>query len=415
MAEEPGWRARRALALMGLALIALGAAAGLYLRSSHAGPDRATPRPTPVQPVLAALDWLSIEVGWVALSDPVSHRTVLFRTTDGGRHWERQFAMVGGLLGLRFLDPYHGLLQESPVPPNATGALLASSDAGAHWAPIALPAETDRLPGTAFFTDRDHGWVAVTHDRGSQAQDLALYRTDDGGLDWIELARVDPAHPASHGIEEGGLKGGVWFRDARDGWMGGLEADGSASVYVTHDGGDSWRKVRLPEPPGGWNAGDARVMDLPRFSDDGRGALLLVDTNRLNAVLGDRSPRAPVPPAVAVYLSPDGGDTWQDPRPAPPGADPRLGGGLAFTDGYAGWLAGGGTIWVTADTGRSWARQSQLPADWSLAGITPVNGSVAVAQAATSPPTVFGDFPWRLLVTEDGGRAWRPLDAPRLG
>jgi len=402
-----GGRGRRALALMLVALAGLAVAAGLYLRSNAPSPN--PPSPTPA---LSSVAWISATSGWVVLSDPKTQRSVLFRTTDRGQHWERRFDTVGSLAGLRFLDANRGLIQEERAS-STTPRVLRTDDGGAHWSPIPLPDEVARRPSAAFFLDFAHGWEMLTDARGPLAQDATLYRTENGGLDWTEVVRVDLGHAVSHGITETGLKSGPWFRTALDGWIGYQSTDGSGGLYVTHDGGKEWHKVPLPEPPGGWNVGDALLLTPPGISGDRHGALLVVDTNRLNAVASNGSPSALSPAPVIGYVSRDGGDTWQDPRPAPVGADPRLA-GLVFVDGYGGWLAGRQTLWVTSDSGRTWLRQGQPPAGSYFAGIVPVDRSVAIAQVAVGPPPVLGDIRWRLLLTEDTGQTWQELPAPRL-
>src|SRR5690349_12869484 len=80
-------RAPRALALMAVAVVALVAAAGIYLHSTARAP--AAPPATTV----SSLYWLSARVGWVVVVDG-QQRSVLYHTVDGGRHWTRQFATV---------------------------------------------------------------------------------------------------------------------------------------------------------------------------------------------------------------------------------------------------------------------------------------------------------------------------------
>lgn len=392
---------------MGGALVALAVAVGAFLRTSSGNPTPSAPTP-----ILSSLDWQSAAGGWVTLTNRQTHLSVLFHTANGGHHWDRQFATVGELVRVHFLDSNRGLIEERPAP-SARPIVLRSGDGGVHWSPIPMPDEADRRPSATFFLDFDHGWVLLTNDRGPLAQDVTLYRTENGGLNWTESVRVDVGHPLSHGMTESGLKSGPWFRTALDGWIGNQEPDGSAALYVTHDGGREWRGVPLPEPPGGWNVGDAVQLLQPGVSGDGRGALAVVDTNRLNAVMHNRSLSQSMPAPVTVYASQDGGGSWHEPRPAPVGTDPHLGASI-FGDGYTGWLAGGQTLWLTSDSGRTWMRQGQLPAGWFFAGLAPVDASVAVAQAAAGPPPILGDFRWQLLITEDGGRTWREVPAPQF-
>ncbi|HXM56358.1 MAG TPA: hypothetical protein VOB72_13275 [Candidatus Dormibacteraeota bacterium] len=405
--DEPGdalgGRAQRALALMGIAAVALAVAAGLYLHATGTKP------PPPPPPALTSLDWLSPTTGWVVLTDRQS-RSVLFHTEDGGRHWERQFATVAAGISVRFLDARHGLMTEPPAFAGASQTLLRSDDGGDHWAPIALPFGVGTRSVTAFFLDLDHGWVVAGAGRSDTVEDAEVYRTDNGGLDWTSVASVDPISWVSHGLREQGLKQWLWFRTPLDGWLGSLEADGSASVYVTHDGGEHWRWSPLPVPPGGWSAGDALLLEPPRVSQAGDGALMLVDTTRLVPPPSDRLPEPRVEAPVVVYQTLDGGETWRDPAVAPAGADPRVTDPL-FVDAADGWLTAGGAVWLTADAGRTWDRHSRLPPGRLFGDLAPVDSRVAVAQSSA------GRAPgsdWSLVVTEDAGRTWRELSRPQM-
>jgi photosystem II stability/assembly factor-like uncharacterized protein len=400
-AELTRGRAHRAVALMGLALVALAGAAGLYLHAT-------VPPPSPV-PSVASLDWLSPTMGWVVLSDRQS-RSVLFHTVDGGRHWVRQFATVGSAPSVRFLDDRHGLMTEPTPFPGSNPTVLRSDDGGDHWAPIALPFGIGSRPTLPFFLDLDHGWVMVRTGRSDTVEDADIYRTENGGLDWTLVTSVDPISWIGNGLREEGLKRWIWFRTPRDGWLGSLEQDGSASVYVTHDGGEQWRRVPLPEPPGGWSAGDTLVLEPPRISPDGSGALMLVNVTRLVPPPSDRLPEPRAQAPVVVYRTLDGGETWRDPVAAPAGADPRRT-DPAFVDGASGWLATAGEAWVTSDSGRTWGRRGRLPSGRSFAQLAPVDDRVAVAQSATG--TAPGSA-WSLVATVDAGRTWQEVPAPTL-
>jgi photosystem II stability/assembly factor-like uncharacterized protein len=399
--ELSGSRAHRALALMGAAAVVLAAVAGFYLHAT-------APRPGP-PPVLTvtSLSWLSPSVGWVVLTDGQA-RSVLFHTDDGGDHWERQFATVGSAITVRFLDTRHGLMTEPTPFPGSNPSLLRTDDGGDHWGPIELPFGLGSQPILSYFADLDHGWLMVRTGRSDTVEDAQIYRTENGGLDWTVVASVDPISWINRGLREEGLKRWIWFRNAQDGWIGSLEADGSASVYVTHDGGAHWRWERLPEPPGGWTPGDTLVLGTPRISDGGAGELMLVDTTRLVPPPSNRLPEPRIMAPVVVYRTTDGGDTWADPVAAPAGVDPRRS-DPAFVDGTRGWLTAGGAVFGTSDSGRTWERRGRLEPGRTFATLTPVDGTVAIGQSATAPGS-----PWTLVVTEDAGRTWRELTAPKL-
>jgi len=400
-------RAHRAVALMAVAVVALAAAAGIYLRST-ARPPAIPPRTT-----VSSLDWLSAKVGWVVVVDG-EQRSVLYHTVDGGRHWSRQFATVDSGVAVRFLDATQGLMTEPTPFPGPNPTLLRTEDGGDHWTTVSMASDVGANPNLPFFFDLLHGWVMVRTGRSDTTEDAVIFRTDDGGLDWTVAASVDPISWTSHGLEEEGLKRWLSFRTLSDGLLGTLEPNGSPAVYVTHDGGADWALVPLPPPPGGWAAGDTLTLLPPTMSLEGDGAMMVVDMSRQ----GGR-PRVGRPPnlglpAVIVYHTRDGGDSWGAPEYAPAGvdvnlADPVFTAGAAFVSGTAGWLMGGGSAFVTSDSGRTWSRRGQLPSGRSFHELAPVDESVAVG-AATE-----GQGPgarWALFLTEDAGRTWREVPSP---
>jgi photosystem II stability/assembly factor-like uncharacterized protein len=407
--EEPGLsgRAQRAVALMAVAVVALAAAAGVYLHAT-ARPAAAPPRTT-----VSSLDWLSPRVGWIVVMD-AQQRSVLYHTTDGGQHWNRQFATVASGVAVHFLDATQGLMTEPTPYPSPNPTLLRTIDGGDHWTPIPLAPEVGANPNLPYFVDLQHGWVMVRTGRSDTSEDAEIFRTDDGGLSWTVAASVDPVTWVSHGLREEGLKRWLWFRTLDDGLLGALQPDGSAAVYVTHDAGADWRLLPLGAPPGGWGAGDTLTLLPPAMSDDGEGAMVVVDTSRT----GGR-PRVGRPinfglPAVYVYHTLDGGDTWDAPLPAPNDvdvnlADPTFVAGGAFVSGSAGWLTSGAAAWLTSDSGRTWSRAGQLPAGQSFLQLAPVDDSVAVGEATASLAPA---APWSLFLTEDAGRTWRAVPGP---
>jgi photosystem II stability/assembly factor-like uncharacterized protein len=302
-----------------------------------------------------------------------------------------------------------------PTPfPGSNPTLLRTEDSGDHWTPIALAPDIGSSPNVPFFLDLLRGWVMVRTGRSDTTEDAVIFKTDDAGLDWTVAASVDPISWVSHGLEEEGLKRWLSFRTASDGLLGTIEPNGSAAVYVTHDGGTDWRLVPLPPPRGGWTPGDTLTLLPPTISAEGEGAMMVVDTSRRSARARVGSAFNLTLPAVVVYHTSDGGDTWDAPAPAPADvdvnlADPIFTAGAAFVNGAAGWLMGGSSAWVTSDSGRTWSRGGRLPAGRLFAQLAPVDESVAVGEATAGHGS---RATWSLFLTEDAGRTWRQLASP---
>jgi photosystem II stability/assembly factor-like uncharacterized protein len=328
--------------------------------------------------------------GWIA-----STNGQMLRTVDGGVHW--QGISAGQSSGvMRFgadsansawlLDYYGGgvkTTQDGGVHwstvsvPNAdiqayvptsgsdiwampwgygTINLMHSVNAGASWAPIALPAQEPNLYRSLSwlqFSDALHGWV-LGNDSGYSAasqtyvsQTLAL-RTADGGATW---------QPFSADI---GYNNQVKFVD---GSMGFASSPYSSTLLRSIDAGTTWQPLVLPDP--------IRNSSYPVYASfQAFSAKVLL--------LKDMSGRA--------YLSSDGGDHWAE-RGASGGASTSLNSvwffdsreGLAIgSDGSSVRTTDGGQTWTTtaaSSPGQGW-RRAQFTSDGSLGWIISDSGAI---------------------------------------
>ena len=371
-------RARRAVALIALALAGLAGAAGLYLWSNAPHPYQGPPPPATSRPIPVSMAWRSAALGWIIVHDSGSPASVLFRTVDGGAHWQRQLS-VDGPASVRFSDPRHGTVQVSAV--RAAGiSVLRTDDGGAHWRPVGQP----RLePGTAL------GSLVLEGDAGWALARTALYRTDDGGAHWQRLE-------------------GPWAADGDDlldaaagpggaAWLTGGALAGRAALFVTRDAGEDWSRQTLPAGPPGPAPADHLEIRAPAVSADGRGVLPAYDRDT---------------DQTWVYASEDAGVTWRGPVPLPGGGGPRR---PAFVDGGAGWTWGLDAAWSTEDGGRTW-RQAAAPAGgWRFGAVAPVSGTVAWADAVRAGgQPARGPAPWGLFRTSDAGLHWTRTALPDL-
>src|SRR5450759_1322637 len=107
---EPA-RARRALSLIVISLLAIGLTGVVYLRPSlgHSSSPAAPRVPAPYQ--LAAVDFVSPTTGWFAATFD-SGRFAVMHTTDAGTHWTRQLGGQVGSAGLyvNFFNPAQGIV-----------------------------------------------------------------------------------------------------------------------------------------------------------------------------------------------------------------------------------------------------------------------------------------------------------------
>jgi photosystem II stability/assembly factor-like uncharacterized protein len=403
--------------LVGASIVVLIVGGFVYLRpSSGTRSPPASPAPTP-QPALNYLEWTSAQNGWLVMQDASLPRSSLFRTTDGGRHWQRLRSTEDGFLAVSFVDSRHGVLQVLPdaasVDPRSQ-RMFQTYDGGSHWVPMPLPNDV-HLAVRAEFVDARHGWLTTNAPipnfdlaNPPPPPDFELWRSDDWGQHWQLLVETDGSHPVSRGILEQDIKLDVWFADPQRGWFEALRPDGTFGMYTTRDGGQSWVPTALPAPPGGWT-GQPIMASPPQISGDGQGALVVTDL-----------PRAPGTPSLAsmrkwVLSSRDAGETWSNPvalpaAPPPPGAQIMMS-SPTFTDGRNGWWVAGGRVWVSGDSGRSWKRAVH-PAGWSFRRVFPVNGKVAWADASKDWQLLGPSEPWRLYVTHDSGRHWQRAQVP---
>src|SRR5436305_8503482 len=137
-AGSPMDRARRGVALIAVSVLAIGAAAAIYVRPSPSS-DAASPRapaPAVANYRVSAVDFVTPTTGWV-VADIGGGDSAVVHTTDGGRSWTPQALMRsdGSVPYLKFFDPQVGVLALTGGAPQ----LDRSIDGGGTWARVALP------------------------------------------------------------------------------------------------------------------------------------------------------------------------------------------------------------------------------------------------------------------------------------
>ena len=235
----------------------------------------------------------------------------ILRTDDGGRTW-RQVGAVGAALHLTQIGFASG---EVGWGIDADGLPWLSLNGGRDWRRIPLPTDV-ALPWEQVarigFSDARHGYMLVS---GSEPNELSLYVTRDGGRTW---------RLSFQGVQA------VGFADAADGWM-----LAGSELYRTADGGRSWRAVLTHVPANYAMFGDiAAVPGKPQ-------ALWLsdaIDGDLAVTVNGGRS-------FIVSRLPAQVAQTAGAPTPSGP---------------KTGLIEMAGGLWRTTDAGRNWRLVGRL-------------------------------------------------------
>jgi len=174
----------------------------------------------------------------------------MLRTADGGNHWRDVTPPGHALVSGSVAEFLTASLAWIAIPQaGATTQLFHTSDGGQSWQQSTVQAGFVRQ---MTFIDAQHGWMLVGKANAEgPAEIVSVLRTTDGGKTWLNLATALPADatPPGH-LPYGGQKTGMRFVNASTGWVTGtVFANGLAWLYVTHDGGSTWNQQTLPFPP----------------------------------------------------------------------------------------------------------------------------------------------------------------------
>jgi len=351
--------------------------------------------------------FVSANLGWITESQSGPAGPVaLFRTTDGGRHWQRQMSWdCPGTAQMRFSpDGKEGLVVgaagQCGVP------LFYTADGGSHWQRFAIPPEAGQavqtgcklglctqqpLEAQVYFLNPREGWVLSQETTLSVAD---LFHTTDSGAHWTRTARLDvqaqfnldlaKGVTGSQGRVDHALNGQLMFRDSSTGWL----VLGGSSLFMTGDGGATWEAQKLPAPTGIKLDQGTAYFSVPRFFNDRDGVLELIQSPSQGS---SRDIRA------FVYTTADGGSHWSGPTMLP-------GNVFVFIDsklwvGGSGGLFGMNSFLRTNDAGRHWDRFQPSGLDarqWDI--LTPFDFVDASHGWALISNTLY--------VTSDGGLRW---------
>jgi photosystem II stability/assembly factor-like uncharacterized protein len=426
-------RALRALALIGVSILAITVAGVAYVHPnpglSLAGGSAQTGS-LGSSSQLAAVDFVTPATGWVVV-ELEAHSFAVLHTSDAGETWNRQLDGAAGTIGeyMRFFDSAHGVL----VLLGPQAALYQTADGGRTWSRHRLT-EFGGYIWSADFVDANHGWLLAQDPTVGET----LVRTQDAGKTWTSLG--SPVLYSDWAYR-------VLFANPDEGWL--YSQSEGAYAYKSKDGGTSWSRVPLPAPPGGWPAAQGGSISTGEFfvaAQPTEGAGVLATVVAIAPPRG-RSPAGGVVvgypplrvgtwdggrPVTYVYanVSPyryssvehvnpvsfvdsqpttqtqlssvDGGSTWDTiVPPSPTGA-------VGYVDAYNWWWIGSGAQSFTLDAGKSWSRIRTVgvpePLPGSLQFLDETHAWFG-GMAGTRPlveATDDGGLDWRMILLPDG-------------
>lgn len=281
------------------------------------------------------LHFLNRQEGWlVTQNEPWGTSkppVAVYRTTDGGAHWQATATLNSRNIEANFHfggmgPPRIGTassIQASVVVSTGLNlgfrvpkpALEVTSDTGKSWTRRALPAWRHGLAGSAWASASD-GWVLVGET--GTASRVLLMATGDGGRSWRLLATM--AAPKSNGGAHLLLLAGLSSEQPGLGWL--LESwlgEGpnlkrlvKPKLLITADGGLSWTKVQIPHEIAGFfthqystDLGPIAAQVLPGGDDWLLSMALCVPARTGADLLGGATCGQTI-----VWHSTDGGTSW---------------------------------------------------------------------------------------------------------
>jgi photosystem II stability/assembly factor-like uncharacterized protein len=282
---------------------------------------------------LKAVYFVDSITGWAAGDGGAA-----FRTTDGGRSWKPLLSGAPADIDfIYFADWSNGWMLGEPDENEEAGRLLfTTNNGGRSWRHKPLPKVV-----SLHFIDKLTGWAV--------GRDATALKSTDGGEEWTRITGFEEllGLPVESSVGNFGLRD-VFFLNADNGWMiGNFYGRGSSSIgglFVTSDGGKSWKRMNLPDSSDRPTPGELHSV---RFSD--------LNTGTVAGEMYDGDVRF-----FFVLHTRDGGQTWEKHR-----RPSRATHSTRFIDLANGWSAASApragsattydtTLMRTGDGGKTW-------------------------------------------------------------
>jgi photosystem II stability/assembly factor-like uncharacterized protein len=157
------------------------------------------------------------------------------KTTDGGLTWQTLSSPVGTVYSMCFTSNNFGIIAGN------TSGVYRTQDGGANWLEIAFPSPNKFI--SVHFPDNQTAFACGMKD----ALTPCMIKSTDGGMKWTEVAV-----PVGLGLNV------VFFRNDHLGYAGGF----GGTIIKTTDGGATWVRQTTP---------DQGLIHSIFFTDDNHG------------------------------------------------------------------------------------------------------------------------------------------------
>ncbi len=345
---------------------------------------------TPVSP-LHSIQMIDSQIGWAAtrVCGPCLPQMVsglMLRTTNGGTEWNDvtpvdSSGQRGDVLYFYVLNSHFAWV-EKPSTAAPSTEIFRTVDGGRVWKSVAI--RTMEVTSISFINPRQ-GWLMAFDGAYAGSEAVSIYSSADGGETWIAVSSVPPFGKKDSLPFVGG-KTSITFVNPTTGWVTVEDPRSNQPfLYVTRDGGYTWRPQSLPLPPEVKAPWGASPM-LPKFLNSQEGIVSAFFTLRNDS--GERTG------GLAIFFAThDGGTTWTYIAPVPAGYN-------AVADMNHAWSLSAGVLRMTSNGGHQWVTLPPNPLFVDVNRLDFISPQVGWAIKQTHP---------FLLKTSDAGRTWAPL------
>jgi photosystem II stability/assembly factor-like uncharacterized protein len=238
-----------------------------------------------------ALEMINAQSGWAVTEQAV------VRTGDGGLTWNG--LNLPDVTDIGYNSTFFALdeniawvLAADPQAPVHAGTLYRTEDGGQHWDSIPVPFSGGKLD----FVNAEQGWMMLSLGVATGSMGVSIFRTGDGGATWAEVYTNDPSlSDAGDSLPFSGIKSNLIAKDGQTAWVAGvIYAPETIYLYKSTDGGQSWVSQPLPAAP-----------SMQNTEASTNGPLLLSASDAILPVHFSGETQR-----TGFYISHDGGESW---------------------------------------------------------------------------------------------------------